>query len=64
MYKGINRKQYGIKSENVRLDKLFDRHALRTSHATLLIASRASRIDDVNDRSAAKARITFSLFFI
>lgn len=60
MYNGINRREYGTINENALLDKLFDRQAFRISHATLVIASRASCIEDVVERSAAKIKIGFS----
>lgn len=64
IYKGINRKEYGTESENARLDKLFDNEALIISHATLAMASRASCMDDVIDRSAAISNKVFVLFRI
>jgi hypothetical protein len=62
MYKGISRKEYGTNSENARLDEWFDTHALRISQATLEIASRASCIAEVVDRSVAKTNEKHSHF--
>jgi hypothetical protein len=61
IYKGKSRIECGTKSENARFDELFDIVALITSQATLHIASRASFIDDVTDRSAAKSNICVEL---
>jgi hypothetical protein len=46
------------------LDTLLDRLALRTSQATFVIASRASWIDDVIDRSAAERKKKGFFFLI
>ena len=53
MYNGISRKEYGTMSENARFDELVIRQDFRISQATLDIASRASCIDEVVERSAA-----------
>lgn len=54
IYKGNNRNAGGTSNTLPRLAVLFCDAALITSQATLLIPSRASTIDEVIDRSAAK----------
>ena len=56
IYRGINRNDRGTNNANPRLAEfVVVLLALRTSQATLLIASRASCIDPVVQRSAAKS---------
>lgn len=63
MYNGNNRSEGGTNKTLPRLAELFCDTALITSQATLLIASRASTIDDVIDRSAARKNEIHRNFF-